>query len=197
MMSASLPSATIRPSASLFFFHHPKLPQTAASSQKTHFLLLSTAAPNSWPLPTIPCLSSSSSSSLSPQEEEGKGKTERGGYEAQLRILQFLRIVVEHPTEKFEDQSEMAESEWLRETLHKWLDDEYCPEPTNEEISRTAARSFYESLMAKQTDLGDILLKMVGELETLSYQQSFHGPFSSANAAVRLITLRMDSATRQ
>ncbi|XP_020101260.1 uncharacterized protein LOC109719140 [Ananas comosus] len=190
MMSASLPSATIRPSASLFFFHHPKLPQTAASSQKTHFLLLSTAAPNSWPLPTIPCLSSSSSSSLSPQEEEGKGKTERGGYEGTVEDLTV-------PQDWLVPSKALQESEWLRETLHKWLDDEYCPEPTNEEISRTAARSFYESLMAKQTDLGDILLKMVGELETLSYQQSFHGPFSSANAAVRLITLRMDSATRQ
>nr|CAD1817008.1 unnamed protein product [Ananas comosus var. bracteatus] len=140
-------------------------------------------------LPTIPCLSSSSSS-LSPQEEEGKGKTKKGGYEGTVEDLTV-------PQDWLVPSKALQESEWLRETLHKWLDDEYCPEPTNEEISRTAARSFYESLMAKQTDLGDILLKMVGELETLSYQQSFHGPFSSANAAVRLITLRMDSATRQ
>lgn len=84
------------------------------------------------------------------------------------------------------------ESEWLRETLHKWLDDEYCPEPTNVDISNTAARSYYESLMAKQSDLGEILLKMVEDLEKLSYQESFHGAFSAANAAVRLITQRME-----
>lgn len=86
----------------------------------------------------------------------------------------------------------MKESEWLRVTLHRWLDDEYCPEATNIEISKLAARSFYESLMAKQTDLGEILLKMVRDLETLSYQESFHGPFSAANAAMHLITSRME-----
>lgn len=82
----------------------------------------------------------------------------------------------------------MQESEWLRETLHKWLDDEYCPEPTNIHISRVAAKSFYESLTSKETDLGEILLRMITDLEKLSYRQSFHSPFSSANAAVRLIT---------
>ncbi|CAM0949686.1 unnamed protein product [Alopecurus aequalis] len=86
------------------------------------------------------------------------------------------------------------ESEWLRETLHKWLDDEYCPEPANVDISNTAARSYQESLMAKQSDVGEILMKMVGDLQELSYQQSFHGAFSAANAAVRLITQRMESS---
>ncbi|CAD6267656.1 unnamed protein product [Miscanthus lutarioriparius] len=85
------------------------------------------------------------------------------------------------------------ESEWLRETLHKWLDDEYCPEPANVDISSTAARSHRESLIAGQSDLGEILLKMVGDLDKLSYRESFHGPFSAANAAVRLITQRMES----
>lgn len=87
------------------------------------------------------------------------------------------------------------ESEWLRVTLHKWLDDEYCPEPANVDISNTAARSYHESLTTKQSDLGEILLKMVGDLQELSYQESFHGAFSAANAAVRLITQRMDSSS--
>ncbi|KAG6593156.1 hypothetical protein SDJN03_12632, partial [Cucurbita argyrosperma subsp. sororia] len=30
----------------------------------------------------------------------------------------------------------LEESEWLRVTLHKWLDEEYCPEETNVEISK-------------------------------------------------------------
>ncbi|XP_058082238.1 uncharacterized protein LOC131230366 [Magnolia sinica] len=85
------------------------------------------------------------------------------------------------------------ESEWLRVTLHKWLDDEYCPEPTNVEISKIAAHSYYESLMVKQVDLGEILLKMVRDLESISYQESFHGAFSSANAAAHLIALRIEA----
>ncbi|KAL6842148.1 hypothetical protein ACP4OV_028127 [Aristida adscensionis] len=85
------------------------------------------------------------------------------------------------------------ESEWLRETLHKWLDDEYCPEPANVDISSTAARSYRESLTMGQSDVGEILMKMVNDLEKLSYRESFHGPFSAANAAVRLITQKMES----
>lgn len=85
----------------------------------------------------------------------------------------------------------LEESEWLRVTLHKWLDDEYCPEPTNVDISNVAARCYYNSLTEKQTDLGDILLRMAIELETISYKESFHGAFSSANAAVNLILERI------
>ncbi|XP_020590431.1 uncharacterized protein LOC110031527 isoform X1 [Phalaenopsis equestris] len=91
----------------------------------------------------------------------------------------------------------LEESEWLRITLHKWLDDEYCPEPTNFKISKLAAQSYYESLISKETDLGEILLKIVRRLETISFQQSFHGSFSSANAAVHLITQRIDSTAEQ
>lgn len=85
----------------------------------------------------------------------------------------------------------MQESEWLRVTLHKWLDDEYCPESTNIEISKVAADSYYRSLVEKRDDLGEILLKMAVELESISYQESFHGAFSSANAAVNLIVERI------
>ncbi|XP_015891616.3 uncharacterized protein LOC107426043 [Ziziphus jujuba] len=88
----------------------------------------------------------------------------------------------------------LEESEWLRVTLHKWLDDEYCPEATNVEISKVAAHSFYTSLLEKKTDLGEILLKMAKELESISYQESFHGAFSSANAAVNLIVQRIEQA---
>ncbi|XVF72532.1 hypothetical protein PTKIN_Ptkin12aG0128700 [Pterospermum kingtungense] len=86
----------------------------------------------------------------------------------------------------------LEESEWLRVTLHKWLDDEYCPEETNVEISKVAARSYYQSLLEKRTDIGEILLKMARELESISYQESFHGAFSSANAAINLIIQRID-----
>lgn len=86
----------------------------------------------------------------------------------------------------------LEESEWLRVTLHKWLDDEYCPEETNVEISKVAANSYYNSLLKKRTDLGDILLNMARELESISYKESFHGAFSSANAAVNLIAQRIE-----
>ncbi|KAL6643936.1 hypothetical protein ACP70R_018702 [Stipagrostis hirtigluma subsp. patula] len=105
--------------------------------------------------------------------------------------VQELRV----PSSWLTPEGAAEESEWLRETLHKWLDDEYCPEPANVDISSTAARSYHESLMMGQSDVGEILMKMVGDLEKLSYRESFHGPFSAANAAVRLITQRMESSS--
>lgn len=85
----------------------------------------------------------------------------------------------------------LQEAEWLRGALHQWLDDEYCPEAANEEISRRCARVYYYCLMEEQVDIGDILMQMVRDLETFSFKDSFHGPFTSANAAIDLITKRM------
>uniref|UniRef100_A0A7N0TTI1 Uncharacterized protein n=1 Tax=Kalanchoe fedtschenkoi TaxID=63787 RepID=A0A7N0TTI1_KALFE len=86
------------------------------------------------------------------------------------------------------------ESEWLRETLHKWLDDEYCPEETNIEISKVAAQSLYNSLVEKDGDIGVILLKMAKDLQAINYQESFHGAFSSANAAMDLVMQRIEKS---
>ncbi|RVW55012.1 hypothetical protein CK203_093112 [Vitis vinifera] len=120
-----------------------------------------------------------SQSSSDPQSyEEGDEET----------LVQDLRV----PDHWLNPSKALEESEWLRVTLHKWLDDEYCPEATNIEISRVAANSYYRSLVEKQTDLGEILLKMARELESISYQESFHGAFSSANAAVDLIAQRIE-----
>ncbi|XP_014495455.1 uncharacterized protein LOC106757326 [Vigna radiata var. radiata] len=96
------------------------------------------------------------------------------------------------PDRWLEPTISLQESEWLRVALHKWLDDEYCPEETNVEISRVAANSYYNSLLQKQTDLGEILLKMARELESINYKESFHGAFSSANAAIDLIAQRIE-----
>lgn len=97
--------------------------------------------------------------------------------------------------DSFDYSSEMfeQESEWLRVTLRKWLDDEYCPEPTNVEISQVAAKSYYHSLLEKETDMGEILLKMAQDLTSISYQESFHGAFTSANAAINLIVDRVET----
>ncbi|KAK9137017.1 hypothetical protein Sjap_007611 [Stephania japonica] len=118
-------------------------------------------------------------SSSSPQSSN---QEENGDYVEDLCV----------PDHWLDPSKALQESEWLRVTLLKWLDDEYCPEETNIEISKVAARSFYESLMAKQSDLGEILLKMARDLESISYQESFHGAFSSANAAINLIARRIE-----
>ncbi|KAJ8559291.1 hypothetical protein K7X08_003349 [Anisodus acutangulus] len=107
---------------------------------------------------------------------------------ASEQLIEDLRV----PQQWLEPSKALEESEWLRTALNKWLDDEYCPEETNIEISRVAASSFYRSLLENKTDIGEILLKMAGDLESISYQESFHGAFSSANAAVSLIIQRLE-----
>ncbi|XP_042513868.1 uncharacterized protein LOC122088620 [Macadamia integrifolia] len=135
--------------------------------------------PSKWPLRNTSILRPTSrlnSQSLDSEEED------------QQASVQDLRV----PEEWLVPSKALQESEWLRVTLHKWLDDEYCPEATNIEISKVAAQSFYESLVGRQADLGEILLKMARDLQSISYQESFHGAFSSANAAVHLIASRME-----
>ncbi|PSS06432.1 Titin like [Actinidia chinensis var. chinensis] len=125
---------------------------------------------------------SRSHSNSSPSDGEEDEEEDQEGLVRDLRVPENWGL----PSKALE------ESEWLRVNLHKWLDDEYCPEATNVEISTVAAQSYYQSLVQKQTDLGEILLRMAGELESISYQESFHGAFSSANAAVSLIIQRIE-----
>lgn len=73
------------------------------------------------------------------------------GGEEQVDSPQELRV----PSSWLEPSRAAEESAWLRATLHKWLDDEYCPEATNEEISRVAADSYYKALVEKRGDLGN------------------------------------------
>lgn len=95
------------------------------------------------------------------------------------------------PREWVAPEAAAQEAEWLRGALHRWLDEEFCPEPANEEISRRCAKVYYYCLLEEQLDVGDILMQMVRDLETFSFKVSFHGAFSSANAAIDLITRRM------
>ncbi|GJP33205.1 hypothetical protein CLOM_g17761 [Closterium sp. NIES-68] len=82
------------------------------------------------------------------------------------------------------------EAEWLRESLKAWLDNEYCPEPANVGISDRCAKVYYRCLVNQEREIAQILMQMVYDLESFSFKESFHGPFSSANAAVALISDR-------
>ncbi|KAL3700379.1 hypothetical protein R1sor_018401 [Riccia sorocarpa] len=111
------------------------------------------------------------------------------GEKEELEYLGELRV----PQAWVEPEVAARQAEWLRVALHQWLDDEFCPEPANEEISKRCSKVFYYCLLEQQLDVGDILMQMVRGLETLSFKESFHGAFSSANAAIDLITKRMRS----
>ncbi|KAL3690479.1 hypothetical protein R1sor_016788 [Riccia sorocarpa] len=121
--------------------------------------------------------------------ENGSSDTAEGNEEEKLEYLGELRV----PEAWVEPEVAAKQAEWLRVALHQWLDDEFCPEPANEEISKRCSKVFYYCLLEQQLDVGDILMQMVSGLETVSFKESFHGAFSSANAAIDLITRRMRS----
>ncbi|VFQ59644.1 unnamed protein product [Cuscuta campestris] len=115
-------------------------------------------------------------------------RAKSSGDEEPEEFVEELRV----PIHWTEPSKALEVSEWLRVTLNKWLDDEYCREDANLEISKVASASFCKSLMEKQMEIGEILLKMAKDLESISYKESFHGAFSSANAAVDLIIRRIE-----
>ncbi|XP_010422495.1 PREDICTED: uncharacterized protein LOC104707772 [Camelina sativa] len=156
-------------------YSHPKHLDFPATVQRSSVSFPVTYSPK---FPSLKLQKSQSSSSSSHEVEEDP--------EA---VVQALTI----PDEWLLPSRAIEESEWLRVTLHKWLDDEYCPEPTNVEISEVAAKSYYNSLLEKETDVGDILMKMAQDLTSISYKESFHGAFTSANAAINLIVDRVET----
>ncbi|KAK6260172.1 hypothetical protein QQP08_000753 [Theobroma cacao] len=143
--------------------------------------------PQSVPTPNFPLKRTQRSLVILRSQSSSETRGNQQGQDPET-LVQDLRV----PDYWLLPSKALEESEWLRVTLHKWLDDEYCPEETNVEISKVAARSYYESLLEKQPDIGEILLKMARELESISYQESFHGAFSSANAAINLIIQRIE-----
>ncbi|XP_010455975.1 PREDICTED: uncharacterized protein LOC104737475 [Camelina sativa] len=155
-------------------YSHPKHLDFPAAAQRRSVSFPVTYAPK---FPSLKLQKSQSSSSSHEGEEDPES------------FVQALTI----PDEWLLPSRAIEESEWLRVTLHKWLDDEYCPEPTNVEISEVAAKSYYNSLLEKETDVGDILMKMAQDLTSISYKESFHGAFTSANAAINLIVDRVET----
>lgn len=75
----------------------------------------------------------------------------------------------------------MQESEWLRVALKQWLDDEYCPEPANEDISSRCGKVYYRCLLEGVDDIGDILIEFV----SLENQKASFASFAALYSIVR------------
>jgi hypothetical protein len=89
-------------------------------------------------------------------------------------------------TLKMADRPEQ-EGQWLQERLHRWLDEQFIPEPVNGEISRRAAQIFVRQRMEGENDLITLVLALVTELEAYDFSQSFFGNFAVANAVGELV----------
>ncbi len=65
------------------------------------------------------------------------------------------------------------EGEWLRSALVKWLDQEFIPEPVNQQIAERAAQIFVRQRMEGENDLGSLVIAVVTEMEAFDFQKAF------------------------
>ena len=81
----------------------------------------------------------------------------------------------------------LQEGEWLQQTLHRWLDAEFIPEPINQQIAHRAAMVFVRQRLEGENDLGSLVIAIVTEMQAFDFSQSFYSEFAIANAVSDLL----------
>ena len=84
-------------------------------------------------------------------------------------------------------QNPQQEGEWLQEVLRRWLDEEFLPEPVNQQIAQRAAQIFVRQRMEGENDLGSLVLALSTEMQAFDFSKSFYGEFAIANAVSDLL----------
>ena len=79
------------------------------------------------------------------------------------------------------------EKEWLKQSLHNWLDREFIPELVNETIAERAAQIFVRQRLEGENDLGSLVIAIVTEMQAFDFSRSFYSEFAVANAVSDLI----------
>lgn len=84
-------------------------------------------------------------------------------------------------------QKPEQEEEWLKEALHKWLDEEFLPETVNGKIAQRASKIFVRQRMEGENDLGSLVIAIIAEMRAFDFSCSFYSEFAVANAVSDLI----------
>lgn len=84
-------------------------------------------------------------------------------------------------------QNPQQEAKWLQGSLHQWLDQEFIPEPVNQQIASRAAQVFLRQRMEGENDLGALVMAMLTEMQGFDFSQSFFSEFAIANAVGDLL----------
>ncbi len=81
----------------------------------------------------------------------------------------------------------MQEGEWLKSTLHKWLDEEFLPEIINEHIAARASQVFVRQRIEGENNLNALVLAVLTEMQGYDFSKSFYSEFAVANAVGDLL----------
>ena len=84
-------------------------------------------------------------------------------------------------------QNAQQEGEWLRESLNNWLDQEFLPEPVNQQIAERASKIFVRQRMEGENDLGSLVIAILTEMQSFDFRESFYSEFAIANAVSDLL----------
>lgn len=79
------------------------------------------------------------------------------------------------------------EGEWLKASLHTWLNEEFLPEAVNEQIAERAAQVYVRQRMEGENDLGSLVIALVTEMQAFDFSKSFYSEFAVANAVSDLL----------
>ncbi len=79
------------------------------------------------------------------------------------------------------------EEQWLQQSLHTWLDEEFIPEAVNLKIAQRAAKIFVRQRMEGENDLGSLVIAIIAEMRAFDFNCSFYSEFAVANAVSDLI----------
>lgn len=92
-------------------------------------------------------------------------------------------------------QNPQQEADWLQEGLHRWLDEEFLPEPANEVIAQRVAQVYFRQRHEGENDVGSLVIAIVSEMRAFDFSNSFYGEFAVANAVSDLLLASLDIDT--
>lgn len=84
-------------------------------------------------------------------------------------------------------QDPQQEAKWLNTALQQWLDEEFIPEPVNQQIAQQAAQVYCRQRIEGENDLGALVIAIITEMQGFDFSKSFFSEFAVANAVSELI----------
>ena len=84
-------------------------------------------------------------------------------------------------------QDAYQEGEWLKASLHQWLDTEFLPEAINADIAERAAQVFVRQRMEGENELIPLVMAILTEMQGFDFTRSFYSEFAVANAVGDLL----------
>lgn len=82
------------------------------------------------------------------------------------------------------------EAQWLQTNLKAWMDEEFLPEPANQNIAQRATQVYLRQRLEGENDIGALVIAIVTEMKSFDFSQSFFGEFAIANAVSDLLLRR-------